>query len=128
LRTGSVGNRSAEDMVNTLTKEKKVIIGSVRRLLLDRGYLEDVEYDSINIEPVLIYSKSDKNVVFVRHKWETNATIPFQDSDNRDMSKINGQAIAEFLVTDEEGNKSLKFKLPDQAKALIQIVDDFFQK
>ncbi len=28
----------------------------MRKILLDHGFLEDVEYDSINIEPVLKYS------------------------------------------------------------------------
>jgi len=124
LRTGSVGNRNAEDMVKTLVKEKKVIITSVRDALLHRGYLEDVEYDSINIEPVLIFSKAEKNVVLVRHKWETNATIPFQDSET--LEKIVDQKIASFLTTDEEGKNLLRFKLPDQEKDLLLTLDILF--
>ncbi|HYB03943.1 MAG TPA: hypothetical protein VED17_05755 [Nitrososphaerales archaeon] len=124
MRTGSVGNRNAEDMVKTLVKEKKVIITSVRDALLHRGYLEDVEYDSINIEPVLIFSKAEKNVVLVRHKWETNATIPFQDSET--LEKIVDQKIASFLTTDEEGKNLLRFKLPDQEKDLLLTLDILF--
>ena len=119
-----MGNRNAEDMVKTLVKEKKVIITSVRDALLHRGYLEDVEYDSINIEPVLIFSKAEKNVVLVRHKWETNATIPFQDSET--LEKIVDQKIASFLTTDEEGKNLLRFKLPDQEKDLLLTLDILF--
>jgi hypothetical protein len=121
-----VGNRNAEDMVNTLVKEKKAIIISVRKALLDRGYLEEVEYDSINIEPVLIFSKSEKNVVFVRHKWETNATIPLQSSESLEKEKIVDQKIVGFLTVDEDGKGLLRFQLPDQEKDLFQTLDILF--
>ena len=57
MRTGAVGNRSAEDMVNTLVEPKKTVISSMRSKLITQGYSEEVEYDAINIEPVLIYSR-----------------------------------------------------------------------
>ncbi len=113
-------------MVNTLVKEKKAIITSVRKALLDRGYLEEVEYDSINIEPVLIFSKSEKNVVFVRHKWETNATIPFQNSESLEKEKFVDPKIVGFLATDEDGKGLLRFKLPDQEKDFFQTLDILF--
>ena len=58
-------------MVKTLVEPKKTIISSIRSKLLAKGLEEEVEYDSINIEPVLIYSFSKDRRVFVKHKWET---------------------------------------------------------
>ena len=43
-------------MVKTLVEPKKTIISSIRSKLLAVGLEEEVEYDSINIEPVLIYT------------------------------------------------------------------------
>jgi hypothetical protein len=128
LRTGSVGNRSAEDMVNTLILEKKVVIASTRKALLDRGYFEDVEYDSINIEPVLIYSKSEKNLVFVRHKWEMSASIPFPESASAEAAVKADPEIKALMAVDDDGNRQLKFKLPDQENILLEILDAIFPK
>ena len=83
MRTGSVGNRSADEMVKTLVESKKTVISSIRDKLIADGYAEDVEYDAINIEPVLIYSKSEKCSLFVRHKWALVALIPIQSDEDR---------------------------------------------
>jgi hypothetical protein len=119
MRTGSVGNRNAEDMVNTLPKEKRETITSVRKKLLEKGYLENLEYDSINIEPVLIYSKSEKNTIFVRHKWATLAEIPVTEETQGSLTP----ELYELLVKDDDGKSLLRLQLPDQEKMLLQILD-----
>ena len=111
-------------MVNTLVKQKKATIMTVRKAILDRGYLEEVEYDSINIEPVLIYSKSDKKVVFVRHKWDTVAAISVQNSMPEETKADPKYAV--FRMVDEDGNIFLKFHLPDQEKNLLEALDEIF--
>jgi len=122
-----VGNRSADDMVNTLPKEKKQVISSVRKLLLDRGLLEDVEYDSINIEPVLKYSKSESDVVFLRHKWELTAMIPVQALQMITYAeKIFKEKISEYLFIDENGNRWIKFNLPEAEEELRRVMDELF--
>jgi len=127
MRTGSVGNRSADDIVNTLPKEKKQVISSVRKLLLDRGLLEDVEYDSINIEPVLKYSKSESDVVFLRHKWELTAMIPVQAPQMITYAeKIFKEKISEYLFIDENGNRWIKFNLPEAEEELRRVMDELF--
>ena len=122
-----MGNRSADDMVNTLPKEKKQVISSVRKLLLDRGLLEDVEYDSINIEPVLKYSKSESDVVFLRHKWELTAMIPVQALQMITYAeKIFKEKISEYLFIDENGNRWIKFNLPEAEEELRRVMDELF--
>jgi hypothetical protein len=114
VRTGSVGNRSADDMVRTLVEPKKTVISSIRNKLLTDGFSEEVEYDAINIEPVLIYSKSEKRVLFVKHKWALTALIPIQTDEDRNRIFLNVEEIdpSKFETTDEEGNRWLEFQLP----------------
>jgi hypothetical protein len=122
MRTGSVGNRSAEDMVNTLVEPKKRVISQIRKRLLELGYTEDVEYDSINIEPVLIYRKSEHSV-FLKHKWELVGMIPINKSeDSLDLANFDPE-ISALEITDEEGNHWVKLQLPGMNDKLISLIE-----
>ena len=120
MRTGSIGNRNAEEMVRTLTPEKKQAISSIRSKLLESGYLEDTEYDAVNVEPVLKYSKGEMRMIFVKHKWELSAMIPMNDSKKGVGDAEFGEIISNHVITDEEGNRWIKFQLPaEESKALV---------
>ena len=121
-RTGSVGNRSADDMVKTLVEPKKTVISSIRNRLIADGYSEEVEYDAINIEPVLIYSKSEKRVLFVKHKWALAALIPIQSNEDRSRIFSSAKEIdpAKYETTDEEGNRWLAFQLPSDEDVVLK--------
>jgi hypothetical protein len=107
-----------------MVEPKKSVISSSRKKLLDRGYVEEVEYDAINIEPVLIYSKSDTKVIFLRHKWETSAQIALLSIHNQnELLRVEDGKLDTFLVVDEEGNKWLKFKLPEYEVKAFEILD-----
>ena len=123
LRTGSVGNRSAEDMVKTLVEPKKSVISRVREKLLSMGYNEEVEHDAINVEPVLIYSNSERTV-FLRHKWELSASIPVESKQmekKESLPELN-MDLSKYLTKDEEERKWLKFELPNDPEALFLIL------
>lgn len=124
MRTGSVGNRSAEDMVKTLVEPKRSVISSLRNKLLSKGFLEDVEYDAINIEPVLIYSKSGSSVLFVKHKWALVALIPLEsDLDRaRILSSASELHTEKYETTDEEGIHWLKFQLPEDEDTIMKLL------
>ncbi|HVB11794.1 MAG TPA: hypothetical protein VNE86_01575 [Nitrososphaerales archaeon] len=124
MRTGSVGNRSADDMVKTLVEPKKSVISSIRSELITQGYSEEVEYDAINIEPVLIYSKSDKQVLFVKHKWALSAMIPVQSKEDRERIFSNAKDLdpAKYEIVDEEGKHWLNFHLPDDRQMVLKML------
>ena len=113
-------------MVKPLVEPKKTVISSLRDKLLSQGYSEEVEYDAINIEPVLIYSKSEKQVLFVKHKWSLVAQIPIQEEGKE------GQSLAEleaklpdnqkYKVEDEAGSRWLRFDLPSKQNELLEIL------
>jgi hypothetical protein len=124
VRTGSVGNRSAEDMVRTLVEPKKTVISGLREKLLNAGFLEEVEYDTINIEPVLIYSKGERKIVFVKHKWDLVAMVPMKSSTFPDgFSGKVPEEFSKYQFEDEDANKWLKFSLPLNEEQLFAALD-----
>jgi hypothetical protein len=124
LRTGAVGNRTADDMVNTLVEPKKSVLSSIRKKLLASGFSEEVEYDSINIEPVLIYSKSDTKVLFLKHKWELTALIPIiSDETKEKIQSILRIDLSKYETNNEEGKSWLKLKLPEDEDTALKIAE-----
>ena len=124
LRTGSVGNRTAEEMVKTLVEPKKAVVSHIREKLLGMGYTEEVEYDAINIEPVLVYSKSERSIVFLRHKWELCASIPFDPKKTEEKQTLADLKVdvSKYQTKDEEGNMWLRFELPKDQDFLFLIL------
>lgn len=112
-------------MVKTLVEPKKTVVSSIRSKLLAQGYTEEVEYDVINIEPVLIYSKSEgRSVLFVRHKWNLTALVPLRSAGEKDRIfaiQVNLD-LQKYEYTDEEGKQWLKFDLPSNEKEALEII------
>jgi hypothetical protein len=119
LRTGSAGDRSAEDLVKTLPEPKRTVVSSIREKLLRLGYQESPEYDAINVEPVLIYSKSEKNSMFLKFKWELYCAIPVLDIQKFETSGLN-LTSSKFLTEDYEGRHWLKFRLPEEETLALE--------
>ena len=117
MRTGSVGNRSAEDMIKTLVEPKKSVISEVRSRLLLLGFSEEVEYDAVNIDPVLIYNRMAK-VVLLKHKWDLLAMLRVGEM------KLEKQALKDHEVTDDEGNKWLRFDLQTERERLFAELEE----
>ena|SRR5208283_3214521 len=109
-------------MVKTLVEPKKTIISSIRSKLLTMGLEEEVEYDSINIEPVLIYSFSGDRRVFVKHKWETVALVRL--SSREDAQKIISETNIHFDIeeNDQDGTIWARFLLPKEEDAALDIL------
>ena len=112
-------------MVKTLVEPKRTVISSLRNKLLSLGYVEEVEYDAINIEPVLIYSKSEKKVLFVKHKWSLVAQIPIQDGQYLKQLETKNPEIQKYKVEDEDGTKWIRFDLPSGENELFQVLSNF---
>ena len=122
MRTGSVGNRSAEDMVKPLVEPKKTAISSIREKLLNAGYSEEVEYDAINIEPVLTYSISETNTLLVKHKWELTALLPIRSDTMKQIVLSFDQNLEKYMFVDEDNNRWVKFKLPNDEELILKVL------
>ena len=109
-------------MVKTLAEPKKTIISSLRSKLLAKGFDEEVEYDSINIEPVLIYSFSKDRRIFLKHKWETVALVRLTSKEPvaDDVSEKSIQFDVEENVQD--GTTWARFLLPGDEDAALKLI------
>jgi len=105
--------------VKTLPEAKRTVVSSIREKLLRLSYQESPEYDAINVEPVLIYSKSEKNSMFLKFKWELYCAIPVLDIQKFETSDLN-LTCSKFLTEDDEGRHWLKFKLPEEETLALE--------
>jgi hypothetical protein len=121
MRTGSVGNRSAQEIVSTLPEPKKNVISSIRQKLLAEGYLEEVEYDAINVEPVLIYSRDQKSSVFLRYKWSLIAQIRLDSSLISELPKFQ-QDLSSRVIADDDGNRFIVCNLPGEESEVLRVL------
>lgn len=113
MRTGSVGNRTVDDMVKTLVEPKKAIISSVREKLIALNFSEEVEFDPIEIEPVIIYSLGGKRRIFLKHKWATVALLLFDDKETGKKAISNlGLEPSRLEANNEDGTTWIRFELP----------------
>ena len=113
-------------MINTLPEPKRSAISSIRNKLLSLGFAEEVEFDSINIEPVLIYSKTIEKVVLLKHKWELVALIPIESESigiRKENFSIAGLNLEKSEFEDDDGKSWLKFSLPTEEKTIIEILE-----
>jgi hypothetical protein len=112
-------------MVKTLVSSKKAIIAPIRDRLLAEGYSEDIEYDAINVEPVMIYRKATEKVVFIRHKWELVALVPVSSDETRMKVRTSYPDfnLSEFEALDEQGNSWFRFHLPEEDDLVFKILE-----
>lgn len=122
-----MGNRNAEDIVKTLPQEKKGPLSAIRNILLDRGYMEEMEYDAINVEPVFSYSKSESQVIVLRYKWEISVSISLRNQLRfEDLEKSVRDSLANLIIKDDDGNLWLKFGLPEQHDLFLTTLEKLF--
>lgn len=113
-------------MIKTLIESKKIAISSIRQKLLALGMQEEVEYDSINIEPVLIYSFNDDRRVFLRHKWGTICVVRLSSHEevNRIRSRLPSNREFELEENDQDGTLWMKFDLPKDEEIALNVLAD----
>ncbi|HKW05445.1 MAG TPA: hypothetical protein VJN71_09120 [Nitrososphaerales archaeon] len=84
MRTGSIGNRDAESLINSLVEPKKTILGDLRKELLSMGFAEEAGYDPINVESFVSYSSLGVNRFILKHKWLLVVTLVLSGSVERE--------------------------------------------
>lgn len=105
-------------MVKTLVEPKRAIISSVREKLIALNYSEEVEFDPIEIEPVIIYSLGGKRRVFLKHKWATVALLIVDDKETAMKTISNlGLETSRLEANNEDGTIWIRFELPADEKS-----------
>ncbi len=126
MRTGSLGGRNVSDLLSSLGKEKQEVISQARVILLGLGCVEEVDYDPINLEPIMIYSHpalGDRKI-FLKFKWETVAVILFQTNANAvvALKSVPKLKYGEEKMEGEQGPVGITIELKDQINEFSTIV------
>lgn len=112
--------------MKTLPEQKRNPISAIRSKLLSRGYQEEMEYDAINVEPVLTYSKSQNDILFVRFKWELSCSILLTDVQKLSFSFLGSSSISKYLTKDGEDRSWLKYAIPEQESEIFLLLDKMY--
>jgi len=108
-------------MVKSLVEPKRTIIESIRQKILRLHFVEEVEFDPIEIEPVIIYSKFGKRRIFLKHKWDTIALVLLASKEKGDeIAKKLGVNQDKLEANEEDGTSWLKFQLPAEENLALE--------
>ncbi len=83
MRTGSIGDRNVDDLIRTIAIDKRTVISDVRRVLLSIGYSEAVDYDPINVESIILFSKDGKQRFLLKHKWTLKSILVIHNEEEK---------------------------------------------
>ena len=107
MRTGSIGNRDAESLINTLVEPKRTILGDLRKELLSMGFAEEAGYDPINVESFVSYSYLGVNRFILKHKWSLAVTLVLSGNVERESIVGRLPEIAPKVFTKNEEDNTL---------------------
>ena len=125
MRTGSIGNRDAETLINTLVEPKRSTLMKLRSALLLRGYSEEAGYDAINIESYVSYSVSNVPRFTLKHKWELAVIFVLQNQKEHDDLSLRLPSIKErqFEQNAEDGTLWLKLDPASESQLILNLAD-----
>ena len=130
LRTGSIGNRDAETLINTLVEPKRSILLKLRSALLSQGYSEEAGYDAINIESYVSFSISNVLRFILKHKWELAVILVIQNQKEQTALVNQFPAIKErqFEQNTDDGTLWLKFDPAAEEQLILNLAYFYAQK
>jgi hypothetical protein len=127
LRTGSIGNRDAESLINTLVEPKKSILGELRYRLVSLGYQEETGYDAINVESYVAYSRFGKLRFILKHKWEIGVYLVLHEENEKDRVGLKLATLKDRKIEKNENDETswLKLNPETDAKLIIDLFEFF---
>jgi hypothetical protein len=128
MRTGSIGNRDAETLINTLVEPKKSILTKLRHVLLTCGFVEEAGYDAINVESYVSYSISNTTRFIAKFKWELAVFLLLQNQEEQSNLMLNVAATKEKQVEQNSEDGTFWLKLdPTRDEELIIALANFYR-
>lgn len=107
MRTGSIGNRDAESLINSLVEPKKTILSDLRKDLLSMGFAEEAGYDPINVESFVSYSSLGVNRFTFKHKWSLVVTLILSGNVERESIVQRLPEVAPKVFSKNEEDETL---------------------
>lgn len=127
MRTGSIGNRDAETLLNTLVEPKRKVLARLRKVLLSLGYAEDAGYDAINIESYVAYSISGSARFFLKHKWEMVVVVVFHSPGEKTIAVAKFPLLMEKEMETNSDDGTISCKLsPTNDSELIDQLERYY--
>jgi hypothetical protein len=108
-------------MMNTLPEPKRSTLAPIRDKLLVFGFSEEVEYDYINVEPVLVYHGPGRLTILLKHKGETSASVLLETEEQINRVLKTAPKFESLVFEDEQGKTWLRFPLPDRGADLSEL-------
>jgi hypothetical protein len=129
MRTGSIGNRDAESIVNTLEEPKKKALTELRAVLLGRGFLEEIEYDAINVESYISYSIANRPKFIIKFKWEfaTFLIIENQIEQRQLLLHFHSMEGRQFETNSDDGTIWVKLDPVADQQLIMDLVNFYCQ-
>lgn len=107
MRTGSIGNRDAESLINSLVEPKKTILSDLRKELISMGFAEEAGYDPINVESFVSYSSLGVNRFIFKHKWSLVVTLILSGNVERESIVQRLPEVAPKVFSKNEEDETL---------------------
>ena len=127
MRTGSIGSRDVETLINTLVEPKKSVLGSLRKRLLEIGFAEEAGYDAINVESYVAYSLAGETNFLFKHKWSLSVTLLLKNKDERTAlaKEVSGIGTLEFSRNEDDGTIWTELDPQVQGDQILEIAQYF---
>jgi hypothetical protein len=127
MRTGSIGGRDVDSLLKTISVEKRTILEKSRKFLIDAGFMEEVEYDPVNVESIFIFSAPTNREVkiILKYKWDLEALFAFPSKNDADRIRAN---FPFFSLPPEESamadrSSVLRLDLSNQSDLLQRVTE-----
>jgi hypothetical protein len=126
LRTGSIGNRDAETLVNTLPEPKKSILRTIRSKLLSLGFSEEAGYDAINIESYVAFSARGTDRFFLKHKWEVVVVLMLEsENEKQEVEKRFPRLLNKDYEKSDDSTISVKLNPQNEEPLIFELAEYF---
>ncbi|MGI0079505.1 MAG: hypothetical protein ACRECH_07765 [Nitrososphaerales archaeon] len=127
LRTGSIGNRDAETLINTLVEPKRSLLGDLRRELISLGFSEETGFDAINIESFVSYSFSGSTRFIFKHKWNLVVVLIIYSEAEKELIVRKFPKISNFAFARNEEDGTIWTELDPKTdrELILQLANRF---
>jgi len=130
MRTGSIGGRSVDDLIGTIGEDKRLLVLDIRSKLLALGFEEEVDYDPINVESVIIFSREGKQRFRLKYKWAVKTFFIIHSEEEKHKIQEKFPELSEenrIETNDADGSRWLELDPLTEKDLIVSIAESNLQ-